>query len=313
MWLGTSLGTDGDISLRAPTSNLSETVEFEPAAPLSIRLRGLNVTAQRDMDLPFVEGNDLIVVTKTRFGSEPPVRRLHDLRRNVEPGWKNDFHYDVLLSLRDFSDKRLTLEVQVYDVDGVPQWLIDRVGELAPLTEIVLPALAPAAELPNMSGKKLLELVDSVDDHDPIIDQQITLEKEKQDDRQPKLQPCYLVCFDDSVPEDEYELEDDRRVYTADGTPYDGNYAVFELEREQYETRERELGQKAAKLMTELNGKGQSDEKAAVDFLVDTMEARDNYSKLERAKELQAKEDPTEAEQNLLADLRSIDEIDRLL
>jgi hypothetical protein len=102
-------------------------------------------------------------------------------------------------------------------------------------------------------------------------------------------------------------------VYTPDGALYDGSYAVFELEREQYENRERELGQKAAKLMTELHGKGQSDEKAAVDFLLDTMESYDNYSKLQRAKELQAKDTLTEAEQKLLGDLRSIDEIDELL
>lgn len=305
---------DGNISLRAPTSNLSGTSEFEPAAPLSIRLRGLNVTERRDMDLPNWDGNDLIVVTKTRFGSEPPVRRLHDLRREVELGWKNDFLYDVLLSLRDFSDKRLTLEVKVYDVDGVPQWLIERVDELAPLADIVLTTLAPIAELPNMSGEKLLQLVNNVDDHDAIIDQQITLEKDVENDRQPQLQPCYLVCFaDDSVPEDEYELGENRRVYTADGTPYEGNYAVFEFEREQYEKREQELRQKAAKLMTELNGKGQSDEKAAVDFLLDTIKSYDNFSKLQRAKELQAKDNLSEAEQNLLTDLRSIDEINDLL
>lgn len=313
MWLGTSLQTDAGISLRAPTSDISGSSEFETAAPLSIRLRGLNVTERRDLDLPIIRGNDLIVVTKTRFGSEPPVRRLHALERELEPGWKNDFLYDVLLSLRDFSDKRLTLEVKVYDVDGVPTWLIERVDELAPLTEIVLPALAPVANLPNMSGEKLLQLVDDINDHDAIIDQRITLEQDPQDDRQPQLQPCYLVCFDDSPQDEGYELQEDRRVYTADGTPYDGNYAVFELAREQYEKREQELSQKAAKLMTELNGKGQSDEKAAVDFLLDTMESYDNYSKLKRAKELQAKDSLTEAEQNLLADLRSIEEVNKLL
>lgn len=58
---------------------------------LSIRLRGLKVTERRDPDLPIISGNDLVVVTKPRFGSVPPVRRLHAL----EPGWKNDFLYDV--------------------------------------------------------------------------------------------------------------------------------------------------------------------------------------------------------------------------
>lgn len=313
MWLGTSLQMDGDISLRDLTSDLSGPSEFERAAPMSIQLCGLNVAERHDKDLPLAGDNDLIVVTKTQFGSDPPVRRLHALEREVEPGWKNDFLYDVLLSLRDFSDKRLTLEVMVHDVDGVPPWLIERVDELAPLTEIILPSLAPAAELPNMSGEKLLRLVDTVDDHDPIINQQITLEKDERDDRQPQLHPCYLVCFDDSAPEEDYELRENRRVYTVDGSPYDGSYAVFALEREQYEKRDRELSQKAAKLMTELSGKGQSDEKAPVDFLLDTMDIYDKYLKLQRAKELQEKDDLSKAEQNLLTDLRSIDEIDEIL
>ncbi len=313
MWLGTTLQTGDSVALNDPTSNLPGATEFEPAAPLSIRLRGLNITERSDMHIPLIGGNDVIIVTKTRFGSEPPIQRLHYLEREVEPGWKSSFFHDVLVSLRDFSDKRLTLTVQVYDVDGVPPWLIERVSDLAPMSEIVLPALAPVAELPNMSGEKLLQLVDSVDDHDPIIDQQITLEMEDRDARQPILQPCYLVCFEGSVPDGKYELGDNRQVHTADGDLYDGNYAVFSLEREQYEKRDRELSQKASKLMRELNGKGQSDEKAAVDFLLDTMESYDNYTKLQRAKELQAKDNLTEAEQNLLADLRSIDEVGELL
>jgi hypothetical protein len=313
MWRTTSLQTDGDISLREPTATLSGATEFEPAAPLSVQFSGLNVAQRRDVNLPLVGNNDLIVVTKTRFGSEPPVKRLHYLEREVDPGWKGTFFHDVLVSIRDFSDKRLTLQVQVYDVDGVPPWLVERVKDLAPVAGVVLPPLAPVSELPEMSGEKLLQLVDDVDDHNAVIDRQITLEKDPQDDRQPRLQPGYLVCFDDAAADGEYELGADRKVYTPDGTAYDGNYAVLRLERESVEKRERELTQKAAKLMSELDGKGQSDEKAAVDFLLDTMESYDNFTKLKRARELQAKDNRTEAERELLEDLKSIDEINELL
>ena len=278
-----------------------------------MQFSGLNVAQRRDANLPLMGDNDLIVVTKTRFGSEPPVKRLHYLEREVDPGWKGTFFHDVLVSIRDFSDKRLTLQVQVYDVDGVPPWLVERVKDLAPVAGVVLPPLAPVSELPEMSGEKLLQLVDDVDDHNAIIDRQITLEKDPQDDRQPRLQPGYLVCFDDAAADGEYELGADRKVYAPDGTAYDGNYAVLRLERESVEKRERELTQKAAKLMSELDGKGQSDEKAAVDFLLDTMESYDNFTKLKRARELQAKDDRTEAERELLEDLKSIDEINELL
>jgi len=58
----------------------------------------------------------------------------------------------------------------------------------------------------------------------------------------------------------------------------------------------------------ELHGKGQSDERTAVDFLLDTRESCDNYPKLPRPEDIL-----TETEQHLPADLRSTDETDGLL
>ena len=91
MWTGTPLQTAADISLRALTSDISWSSESETAAPFVHPPARVEVTERRDPDLPIISGNDLIVVTKPRFGSVPPVRRLHAL----EPGWKNDFLYDV--------------------------------------------------------------------------------------------------------------------------------------------------------------------------------------------------------------------------
>lgn len=54
-----------------------------------------------------------------------------------------------------------------------------------------------------------------------------------------------------------------------------------------------------AKLIAELNGKGQSG-KAAIDFLRDTLDAYDNFKRLKRARALQGKSDLTGAEKELL-------------
>ncbi|GAH53710.1 unnamed protein product [marine sediment metagenome] len=59
-----------------------------------------------------------------------------------------------------------------------------------------------------------------------------------------------------------------------------------------------------AKLIAELNGKGQSG-KAALEFLRETLDTYDKFRRLERARELKAKETLSESEQELLQELTS--------
>lgn len=86
------------------------------------------------------------------------------------------------------------------------------------------------------------------------------------------------------------------------------SYAVIEVEQVFNAGREWELDQKVNKLISELNGKGQSG-RAALDFLRDTMDLYDRYKRLERARALMAQQakDPntlTDAEKKLLDELK---------
>lgn len=302
MWRGTSSQLTESTALRRLDDTFPETEVFADAQPLTVRLRGVMIQEQRDR---FLRGdNDLMVVTKSQFGNEPPIQRLHFMGKEAGTGWHGDFFHDVVLSLRDLTDERLKLMVQVYDLDGVPDDLVESVSTFASETTAVLfPHLAPYAGLVGMSAESLLDLVDNIDDHDRILDERVTLELADPGTGHDLLQPGYFVCLDDPI-DGEPVLDRDFRVTTAGEGTYGGSYAVFEVAREHLEGRQWEVDQKAAKLMAELNGKGQS-EKASVDFLRDTLDIYTKFKKLRRANELQSKESLTSAEENLLNDLKA--------
>ena len=197
----------------------------------------------------------------------------------------------------------------MYDVDGIDQSLIERVRELAKAGQasVVLPDLSGVAGFAAMNAPRFLQLVDSLDDHDRLLEDRITLTVTEPQQGEDLLQPGYLVCFDGEPPEGA-RLQNDTRVHTSDG-PCDGTYAVLQVEREHHQTREQEISQKAAKLVAELNGKGQSDTKSALDFLTETLRAYDNYQRIERARELARLTDPTRPQQTLLDELRSDEEL----
>lgn len=83
-----------------------------------------------------------------------------------------------------------------------------------------------------------------------------------------------------------------------------GSYAVFGILRDNMVDRQYELNQRAAKLVAELKGKGQS-QLPPIQFLQKTLYVYGKLRKLERARKLQDRDTLSEAQQHLLDDLKS--------
>jgi hypothetical protein len=249
--------------------------------------------------------NDIMIVTTSQFGGEPPVQRLHFMKDNVPLGWQGDFFNGVVLGLKAFNaeKRRLTLRIQVYDLDRFETDLIEGVSRASQSVAVAFPRLAPYAAAVSFGVPALVKLVDNLDDHDPIIDERITLELSKPEEGRNLLQPGYLVCFRTPV-EGDLSLRHDLRVVKNDGKEEfnDCSYAVLGIERQFQAARDWEIDQKVAKLVAELNGKGQSG-KAALDFLRETLDAYDKFQHLERARSLRQKQKLTESEKTLLQEL----------
>ncbi|WP_428265339.1 hypothetical protein [Haliangium sp.] len=273
---------------------------FTAAQPLTVRVRGIMI--REDMDWSFRGDNDIAVVTTFQFGAEPPVQRLHYMKNSVPLGWQGAFFHDTVLSLRDLTDSILTLRLQIYDMDGVSEALVQQITDAANSVAVAFPQLARYAGALAMLAPGLVGLVDNLDAHDQILDQRLKLELDEPGTGHALLQPGYFVCFKDPH-EQELSLNADLRVVDADGNEYTAaSYAVLEVARAFHEHYEWEIDQRIAKLIAELEGKGQSG-KAAIEFLRQTLTAYSRFRRLERAQELKSKPSRSPAEQDLLDEL----------
>ncbi|OQY35730.1 MAG: hypothetical protein B6I38_01360 [Anaerolineaceae bacterium 4572_5.1] len=299
-------GSPRNLGASAPLQQLSQLFTEEPvlqkAEPLTVRIRGVMI--KEDQDAAFFGDNDVIITTTFQFGSEPPVQRLHFMENEVPLGWVGDFFNDVILSTRDFKDKTLTLRVQVYDLDRVPSDLVEGVRAAASSSVVAFPHLATYAGAVAFTVPALLKLVDHLDNHDCILDERFKLEVAEPQTGHKLLQPGYYVGFKNPVSSG-YALSQDLKVVTEQGEEFgDLSYAVLEVSRDYYAHHDWDIDQKVAKLVSELNGKGQSG-KAALEFLRETLGGYAKMKKLQRTLALSNQEDRTEAEQELLDELLS--------
>jgi len=301
MWYGTGpeLG-----SLHPLTEQFSKREPFGSAQPITIRIRG--VMTLEDYEWALAGGNDLMIVTKFQIGDEPPVERLVFMRKNAALGWHDDFFNDVVYSTRDFTGERLTLRLQIYDIDNLDEGLVQSVESFAERTGGLFPQLAPYAGAVDFAVGPLVDLVDAIDDHDRILDERVTLEIAEPETGHKLLQPGYFVQSKGSI-DTSHTLGPNLRLRDSNGDEYrKHSYAVLELVRDELADRQYEIDQKAAKLVSELQGKGQS-QQAALTYLQETLDAYSKFRKLQRARELQSRDERTDAEQNLLEDLKSND------
>jgi hypothetical protein len=314
MWYGVSEHI-AESNLQHPTEAYSEGELIQTADPLNVSLRGLNISESHDF---IGNNNDLMVVVKFQFDSQPPIDRLMYLNHNVEPGWYDDFFDDIVLSTNDFSHKKLHIHLQVYDVDNIDQELVDAVTKLVEETAsiVTFPLLSEFAGHIDFAANQLVNLVNYINEHDRIIDNKLTLEIDEDPNQgHDLLQPGYLVCLEEGAAIDPaekgYGLNQDLRLTDADGNEYtESAYTVLEVEREHIQTGSKEIDQKATKLISELRGKGQS-KTEAIGYLRDTLRAYDRFKKISRANELMTKESLTESEKELLSRLESdINELD---
>jgi hypothetical protein len=251
-----------------------------------------------------------MIVTTTQWGAEPPVQRLHFMQDNVEPGWQGDFFDDIVLSVNDLNtdrNKRLTLRIQVYDMDRFDVGLVTAVAGASQSVAVAFPQLAPYVAAVSFAAPALAKLVENIDDHDKIIDERLALEIAAPGTGHNLLQPGYFVCFRQPQPEDDiHRLYLDNRLRVVGVVDKDEiefcetSYAVLEMEDQFLADREREIDQKVAKLMAELGGKGQSG-RAAIEFLRETMDLYDRYRRLQRARHFKLRQEEAAAVQAELA------------
>ncbi|NYT01664.1 MAG: hypothetical protein GKC10_02760 [Methanosarcinales archaeon] len=279
------------------------------ADPLTISLRGAMIREKKDL----FSQNDLAIMTTFQFGKEPPVQKLHYMCKNVKCGWQGDFFNDIILSIRDFKDldSGLALRTQIYDMDKFDKDLVEKICGIASSTATAFPYLAPYVGAASFGSKALLDVIHDLDKHDEIVDQRVKLEAVASGTGHHLLQPGYFICFREPIDAaaEDLSLDSELHVIKGDGKEFDRfSYAVVEVQREFKEQKDLEIDPKAATLIAELSGQGQSG-KSALEFLRGTIDTYTKFRKLERVQELQAKTDLNDSEKALLEELKGDKEL----
>ncbi len=311
-WWGAPRHIGSQIRLSSRLDELLEPAEhvFEASQQMKVSLRGVMF---QPPPLDKNGRNDAIIVTTNQFGTSAPMPRLHFMKDNVPMGWQGDFFDDTILAVSDLRPewRKLTIRVQVYDLDQIPTELFKKVGALAATSvALAFATLAPFAVAGAAVIGPLTHLIGNLDKHDEIIDQRVALEVSDPGYGDMLLQPGYYVCFAKPVDNSRtLQINHALRVLDGGNEFTECSYAVLELEPSFTSDRVREIDQNAARLIAELDGKDASG--SAIEFLRSAVGAADNFRRLERAQQIIAKNpvEVTESDRKLLVELRSDPEL----
>lgn len=322
-------------------SSKMETAENDPSLQVSrfysgnsitVTLRGAMILESEDPKYrkgfhgelhPFKNGktNDLLITSSYQFGTDPKVEKVHFMEKDAKLGYFDNFRNRRILALRDFKDldEALMLDIRIYDIDKMDTDFLEAAKSLANSAIASIPVLYQYSIPLNMaagiveSGSKI---IDELDPHDPIINEHIDFEASEAGTGHPLLQQGYYVILRDAMTAKDVSylklVGDELKLFSSDMSEFKScSYAIIEVSKKFKLSPAEEIDEKAAKLASELSGKGQSG-KAALEFLRDTMKTYGNFRKLERIKELNEKSGRSAllpSEKKLLDDLKNDPEI----
>lgn len=316
-WWGTSEKIQDFEELRPLVEKFPKSKLIKKASPMTIYLNGVMIRERYDQRFfHSKDTNDLFVSTTYQVGTEPTINVVHYIKENAELGWHGDFFSNIVIAEEDFTSDHVTLRLQVYDLDRYDKYksIIESAFSEFKIG-VVFPVLLPYMAFASSISKPLMELIDVMDTHDKIIDERVRFAVAEPNTGQKVLQTGHFVCFKEEIDAESENLRLDKTLRVVDdkGKEFEGySYAVYTITDEVYSDYKWIVDQKVAKLLSELNGKGNSGE-AAIHFLRKTIEAYTKYRKIERYTELKLKQELTEEEKKLLNRLEKELKEDELL
>ncbi len=311
-WFASEKFTNGFTQLKSPTEGDLQDRNFKDAQKLSITAE--QAWVKDDFDRLFNKDNDVIIASKYQIGPRRIVDKVHFLRKNYpEKKLIGPFFHPNIYATKDFKESydHIILQIRVYDEDGLSNKEIDSIqGALSAVgtsSTIAFPAFSPIAGLATGIANSLVSLVDTMNDHDRIIDGTIRLEVNKPDSQgYDHLQPGFLICFNGKVDGSDLHLGDDKQIYSdiQNGVLYESNsYIVLRIRRAFLESPDYEADEHAATLLSEIENGKKGKATDALSFVRETFDSYTSFKKLRRVKELQSKGVLTDDEQELLNEL----------
>ena len=303
-WFVPERVAEGPNDLMLPRDNVTNGSKgIKKASAMTIYLHGVFIATSKDPSgtLKNRPGNvnDLFIATNHKTGNTPKVHRIHYFKEKQPINkWYSNFFDSVIYSTIDFKNDIFVLNIQIYDIDSYDKYkeTLSAISENGNSIGVTFPSLSPFTAFALPVAKGILNLVDTLDEHDSIIDDSLRLEISEPNIGATLLQTGNFIYFNEPQSEG-LKFDSTKKVVDANGDDFTHcDYLVISIRnKEIQEINEWENNQKASKLMAELQGKGSSG-KAAVDFVKDTLDGYTNFNKLKRIRELETKQNLTPEE-----------------
>ena len=244
------------------TKVIPEYTQIKKSMSMSVHLNGVYIAESYDAGM-FTEGvtNDLLIVSSFQTGTSPTVQRIHYYKNKQEiHQWIGNFFKSLVCSFTGFNDSHITLRLQIYDIDDYEKWkdVLSSISSFGQHASVTFPVIAPYVTVGLPAATGILELVDKLDEHDKIIDDNLRLEITLENVGTQILQTGHWIYFKEPQ---EVGLKVNSILQVIDDR--NGNqdlfnkcsYGVYSIRAEEDPEPQWEIDQKMAKLLSELDGK----------------------------------------------------------
>jgi hypothetical protein len=264
-----------------------------------------------DLDGIFRGDNDLLVISKSSMGEQPPVERIHFFEEEVSKGHpiKNILCENVFIADDYNGTDKLWIEIDVLEIDtdtGERYAAVNAFQSLAATAGAVFPVILPYVFGASAAAGVLNKLVAAFEKNKYVIPVPFAMYPGVPRTGRAVLQAGTFVAF--AKPQDASGLKlQENGLLTASDQSSELSYIVFEVSPKKQVSPKFVTSQKVATLLTQLKKGNVSSALGTIDFLTDTLTQYSNFKKLSRYLDLKSKTELTEEEKALMAEISKLD------
>lgn len=260
---------------------------------------------EKDNDNDLLKGtNDFLITSSHKADFTPIVERVHYMKHNDKQKKFNMFYNDCILSKSNYKNNSLKLTVQVADLDFVPTDDFDNLEEVINNSGLAFPQLSNFTPIAKQVVDTFMKLIEITRKHNVIMDGSLNLKVNDYGTYDDILQEGIYISVEDNVGEYDEITVNKNLFLERDGEEFkELNYFVIEIKKGSIDDEQYLIDQKVAKLVSELNGKGNGT-KAPIFFLRETLTGYNNFNKISDYQSLSSLKSLSENQQRRLEKLR---------
>jgi hypothetical protein len=284
---------------------------LQAAQPFTVSILALVVAVDLD---GFMRGdNDILVLSRSSLGEEPLVERIHFFEEEIPKGRpiQNILAENIFLSEDYNGTDKFWLEIEVLEIDadtGERKAALKAFQSLASTAGAVFPTVLPYAFGASAAVGIIEKLAAALEKNQRVFPNPLRFAMYPGPPRlgRAPFQNGTYVAFAQPQNPAGFKLLPSG-LLTPSKELSDVSYLVFDVAPVRQVSPKFITNQKVATLLTQMQQGNPQSALATIDFLTDTLTQYSNFKKLNRYMELSSREQLSEPEKILLAEIRKIE------